>query len=169
LNLNVKFELNSIGKGQFGPSGLLAQQACWPSQPTWLGYTIWLGSGSNHRPSPAPYSHTSSSPRFLWRLDRRRRRLASPASSGELCRCHLGRNMRPCVLYPLHRVESPSASSTRRSGWFYSSGSTASNRLRFDASPTYPSCASCAILWCLRCTRSRRWKCRDVVLPVSAR
>jgi hypothetical protein len=37
LNLNLKFELNSIGKGQFGPPGLLAHQAYWPSQPIWLG------------------------------------------------------------------------------------------------------------------------------------
>jgi hypothetical protein len=25
------------------------------------------------------------------------------------------------------------------------------------------------LLWCLNCKRTRRWKCRDVVLPVSAR
>jgi hypothetical protein len=42
--------------------------------------------------------------------------------------------MRPCVLYQLLRVESPGASLTRRSGWFYPSGSAASPRLRLDAS-----------------------------------
>jgi hypothetical protein len=98
-----------------------------------------LGRSNRPRPASAPLPSSISLATPV-----RRRRLASPASSGDLHRCHLGRNMRPCALYQLHRVESPGASSTRRSGWFFPSGSVASNHLRFGASPSFLSCACCA-------------------------
>jgi hypothetical protein len=97
---------------------LFAQLACWPPSPTGpfgLGLAVRLGSGSNHRPSPAPHSRTSSSSRSLWWLDRRRRRLAAPANPGDHRRCHLGRITRPSALFRLHRTVSSAASSPRRS------------------------------------------------------
>jgi hypothetical protein len=88
-------------KNLLSPSGLLTPRPNWPvSPPSPPGWAKPVGSGlgRSNRPSPAP---TRSPPPLLdspWRLDRRRR-LASPASSGELSRYHLRQNMHPCDLY----------------------------------------------------------------------
>jgi hypothetical protein len=62
LSLILKFELNSIGKGQFGPPGLRPIWPAGPASPPGSAKTARLGSGSNHRPSPAPHSSSSLTP-----------------------------------------------------------------------------------------------------------
>jgi hypothetical protein len=111
----------------------LAQLANWPNRPTRARLSR-PGSGLGRSSDPA--QPPSLSPLLLsisLATPDRRRRLASPANSGGLRRRHLGWNTRLCALYRLHRRESPSASSPRRSGWSPRSGSAASEPS--DATP----------------------------------
>jgi hypothetical protein len=155
LALKFEFEIyfEQNGLGPIGPAGL-----------TGLVKPNRLGSRSVNRPSPAqpphPLSHSSSS---LATLDRRRRHLASPASPGGLCRRPLGRNTLLCALSQLHQLESSAASSPRRSGWSFPSGSTASEHPCCSASPSW---SLLSLLRCLFFVCAHRWKCQGVVLPV---
>jgi hypothetical protein len=90
---------------------------------------VWV-----NRPSPTPHSplsHSPSSPLATGSPP------PSLADSGGLRWVSLpppwAKHAPPRPL-PLHRVDSTDANSTRRSGWFYPSGSAASPRLRLDAS-----------------------------------
>jgi hypothetical protein len=115
-----------------GPTGLLAQPAH-PAQ-------VWVGPPTQ----PSPYTLSSlSSVDPSGDLDRRRRRLAIPASSGDLHRRHLGRYTRLCALFYLHQIVSPAASSPRRS--------VAGSRSGFHLSATTEPDSSPASLWRLRC------------------
>jgi hypothetical protein len=125
------FVLKTIGQSQFGPFGQLAQPAhSAAAKPT------RLGSGSVNRPSPAPLALLSLIVPS-GDLDRRRRRLAAPANSGGLHRRHLGRNAHLHAPYQLLRVDLPTASSSRRSGWSLPSGSAASEHPCCCASPSW--------------------------------
>jgi hypothetical protein len=82
-----------------GPTGLLAQQNHRPTQPTWLGLTSRLGSGSTDPARPLSLVYSPLTPELTGDPDRPCRRPAIPAASGDHHRRHLGRNMRPRVLY----------------------------------------------------------------------
>jgi hypothetical protein len=83
--------------------------------------------------------------------------LASPANSDSPCCRHLGRNALLLALYQLHRMESPAATSPRRSGCSPLSGSAASDHS--DAVPRRWSLLSMLrTLKCLRFSCARRWK-----------
>jgi hypothetical protein len=105
-NLFLQMGLGPIGPiGPTGPPGLV--------KPNRLGF--WVGQPTQ----PSPLTPLSLSPRALWRhLDRRRRRLVTPAISGGLWHRCLGQNDRIHFLYQLLQLESARSSSPGRSGWF---------------------------------------------------
>jgi hypothetical protein len=108
--------------------------AHWPSPANLAGSNpTGQDLGRSNRPRPALATLLSSI--SLATPVRRRRRLASPASSGDLHHRHLGRNIRPSTLYQLHRVELPGASSPRRSGWSFPPGICCLLALRWGALP----------------------------------
>jgi hypothetical protein len=74
-----------------GPTGLLAQQNRRPTQPTWLGLTSRLGSGSTDPARPLSLVYSPLTPELAGDPDRPRRRPAVPADPGNLCRRRLDR------------------------------------------------------------------------------
>jgi hypothetical protein len=88
LNLNLNFWIKSNWQKPIQP--------IWPpgpNQPTRRGLAARLGSGSNHRPSPAPVASPLSPPTTLWRpgspppLPGRSGRLRRPSPSPPRAKC----------------------------------------------------------------------------------
>jgi hypothetical protein len=98
---------------------MLAQQNRWPTQPTWLGLTSRLGSGSTDPARPLSRLFPSH-PRARWRSR------SPPPSSGRSGRPRqplpppLGQDASLHLLYRHLQLEPTGSSPPRRSGWFSS-------------------------------------------------